>query len=181
MIIGLIIVGLLVLIAIFSYNGLVQKRMAVKNMWSNISSQLQRRYDLIPNLVNTVKGYATHEREIFENVAKLRASFQSTTSVKEMGKIEGEMSGALGRIFAVAENYPELKASQNFALLQEELIGTENKVAYSRQGYNNAVMTYNTAIQSFPGVIFAGMFGFKPEEFFEVESNEVKKAPQVSF
>jgi LemA protein len=177
----LIILAVIVVFIIFIYNGLVQKRMVVKNMWSNISTQLQRRYDLIPNLVNTVKGYATHEREIFEKVAALRSSFQATNSVKEMGRIEGEMQGFLGRLFAVAENYPDLKASQNFMMLQEELTGTENKVAYSRQGYNNAVMTYNTAIQKFPAVILAGLFGFKPEEFFEVEAEEVRKVPKVSF
>jgi LemA protein len=171
------VVGFVILI----YNGLVRKRMAVRNMWSNISTQLQRRYDLIPNLVETVKGYAAHEKEIFENVAKLRSSFQSTQSVKEMGQIEGAMQSVLGRLFAVAENYPDLKANQNFKLLQEELVGTENKVAYSRQGYNNSVMAYNAAILTFPAVIFAGMFGFRAEEFFEVESEEVRKAPKVSF
>jgi LemA protein len=176
-----IVLAVVVLFVIFIYNGLVQKSMAVKNMWSNISIQLQRRYDLIPNLVDTVKGYATHEREIFERVASLRSSFQSTNSVKEMGRIEGEMQGFLGRLFAVAENYPDLKASQNFMMLQEELTGTENKVAYSRQGYNNAVTTYNTFIQNFPVVILAGMFGFKAAEFFEVEAEEVRKAPKVSF
>lgn len=177
----LIIVGIVVLIGVLSYNGLVQKRLSVKNMWSNISTQLQRRYDLIPNLVNTVKGYASHEKEIFQKVAELRSSFQGTTSIKEMGKIEGQMQGFLGRLFAVAENYPDLKASQNFMMLQEELTSTENKVAYSRQGYNNAVMTYNAAIQKFPTVLFAGVLGFKEEEFFEVESEDIKKAPNVSF
>ncbi len=177
----LIVLAVVVLFVILIYNGLVQKRMAVKNMWSNISTQLQRRYDLIPNLVDTVKGYASHEKDIFEKVAQLRSSFQSATSVGEVGKIEGQMQSVLGRLFAVSENYPDLKASQNFMMLQEELVGTENKVAYSRQGYNNAVMTYNTSIHKFPAVIFANMFGFKEEEFFEVESEEVKEAPKVKF
>lgn len=163
------------------YNRLITLRNSVKNAWAGIETQLQRRYDLIPNLVETVKGYMAHEREVLESVTKARTAFLNADSVKETAQAENMMAGALKTLFAVSENYPELKASQNFLMLQEELAGTENKVSYARQRYNNSVMDYNTAIQKFPANIFAGMFGFKETDFFEVENEQVRQAVKVEF
>lgn len=175
------VIGILILIAVFMYNRLITLRNSVKNAWSGIETQLQRRYDLIPNLVETVKGYMAHEREVLESVTKARTAFLNADSVKETAQAENMMAGALKTLFAVSENYPELKASQNFLMLQEELAGTENKVSYARQRYNNSVMDYNTAIQKFPANIFAGMFGFKETDFFEVENVEARQAVKVKF
>lgn len=175
------VIGILILIAVFIYNRLITLRNSVKNAWSGIETQLQRRYDLIPNLVETVKGYMAHEREVLESVTKARTAFLNADSVKETAQAENMMVGALKTLFAVSENYPELKASQNFLMLQEELAGTENKVSYARQRYNNSVMDYNTAIQKFPANIFAGMFGFKETDFFEVENEQVRQAVKVEF
>ncbi|MBS3971057.1 MAG: LemA family protein [Clostridia bacterium] len=175
------VIGILILIAVFMYNRLITLRNSVKNAWAGIETQLQRRYDLIPNLVETVKGYMAHEREVLESVTKARTAFLNADSVKETAQAENMMAGALKTLFAVSENYPELKASQNFLMLQEELAGTENKVSYARQRYNNSVMDYNTAIQKFPANIFAGMFGFKETDFFEVENEQVRQAVKVEF
>lgn len=174
-------VALFVVIIIFMYNRLVSGRNAVKNAWAGIDTQLQRRYDLIPNLVETVKGYMTHERETLEKVTQARTAFMNADSVKEKAEAENMMAGALKTLFAVSENYPDLKASQNFMMLQEELAGTENKISYSRQRYNSSVMDYNNMVQQFPANIIAGMFNFHKEEFFEIENPEAKEAVKVQF
>src|SRR6267143_916642 len=177
------VVGVLLVVALWlmtTYNGLVTIRQAVKNAWAQIDVQLKRRHDLIPNLVNTVKGYAAHEKETFERVINARARATSATSAGETIKAEGELSSALARLLAVSEAYPELKANQNFIALQEELTSTENRIAYARQFYNDSVAKLNTQIQVFPTVVIAGMFGFKEEPFFEAPSEE-KGAPTVKF
>ncbi len=169
------------LLLVLIYNRLITLRNAVSNSWATIDTQLQRRYDLIPNLIETVKGYMRHEREVLESVTKARTAFLNAGSVREAAEAENMMSGALKTLFAVSENYPDLKASQNFLMVQEELAGTENKVAYARQRYNNAVMAFNTAIQKFPTNIFAGMLNFKVKDYFEIETSEARRAPKVSF
>lgn len=182
-IILLIVVVPIVLIGLFlmsAYNGLVGFRQAVKNAWAQIDVQLTRRHDLIPNIVNTVKGYAAHEKGTLEAVINARAKATSVTLPADKIKAEGELSTALGRLLAVSEAYPDLKANQNFMALQEELTSTENRVAYARQFYNDSVTKLNTAIQTFPTVVIAGMFGFKEEPFFETPTEE-KKAPIVQF
>lgn len=163
------------------YNKLVGLKNAVKNAWAGIDTQLQRRFDLIPNLMETVKGYMTHERETLESVTKARTAFMNADGVKEMAEAENMMSGALKSLFAVAESYPDLKASENFMMLQEELAGTENKIGYSRQRYNSTVMDYNNAVQKFPTNIIANMFNYKLEEFFEVDNVEARQAVKVKF
>jgi len=177
----LIIVVLLVIFVVALYNSLVTLRMRVKNAWSQIDVQLQRRFDLIPNLVETVKGYAAHESKIFEDVAKLRTAWAGATSVGEKADLNNQLSGALKTIMAVAENYPDLKASTNFSELQMELQNTENKISFSRQFYNDSVTMYNTKLQVFPSNIIAGMFGFQPDEFFKAENDEVKNPVKVDF
>jgi len=184
MLIGFIIViGLIILVVVGMYNSLITLRNRCDNGWAQIDVQLRRRYDLIPNLVETVKGYAKHEREVFERVTQARTQAINAGTVKEQGTAENMLSGALKSLFAVAENYPELKANQNFLMLQEELAGTESKVAYSRQFYNDSVMKYNTRLQVFPSNILAGMFGFKGRDYFEIgESEAAAKGPvKVSF
>ncbi len=180
-IVGIVVILIIVFIAI--YNGLVRFRNQVKNAWAQIDVQLKRRHDLIPNLVETVRGYMKHERETMEAVTKARNLAQQAASAGagERAKAEGELSSALARLLAVAENYPDLKASQNFLALQEELSSTENKISFSRQFYNDSVMKYNNQIQMFPSNIIAGMGGFKPGEFFEVAVAEEREAPKVSF
>jgi LemA protein len=165
------------------YNGLVRLRNQVKNAWAQIDVQLKRRYDLIPNLIETVKGYAKHERETLQSVTEARrlAQQMSTASVGERAKVEGELTAALGRLFAVAEAYPDLKANQNFLALQEELTSTENKVSFARQFYNDSVLRFNNQTQTFPSNIVAGMFGFKQAEFFETTTAAEREAPKVSF
>ena len=175
------VIVLLIVCVILVYNSLVRKRTTVESAWSNIDVQLQRRYDLIPNLVESVKAYAKHEKDIFERIAALRTSFQNATSPKEIETIHQEMNVAVKRLFAIAENYPDLKASQNFLMLQESLAGTENRIAYSRYNYNHSVMSYNTAIQTFPGILIVKPFGFVAKEFFEVEDSEMRDAVQVKF
>ena len=185
----LIIVLVLVLIAVGIvvgiYNGLVKLRNAVKNAWAQIDVQLKRRYDLIPNLVETVKGYKDFERETLEAVTKARnIALQASSSgagAAERGKAEGELSGALARLMVVVERYPELKANQNFLALQEELTATENKIGFSRQYYNDSVLRYNNQTQMFPSSIIASMFNFKSGEFFEVTAEAERQAPKVSF
>jgi LemA protein len=181
-----IVLGILVVlffIVVGMYNSLVGFRNQVKNAWAQIDVQLKRRYDLIPNLVETVKGYAKHERETFEMVTKARNLAQQAGSagIAERGKLEGELGMALGRLLAVAEAYPELKANQNFLALQEELTSTENKISFSRQFYNDTVLKFNNKIQMFPSNIIAGMFNFKTGEFFETTATEERQAPKVSF
>ncbi len=176
-------VALFILWVIGAFNSLVGFRNQVKNAWAQIDVQLKRRYDLIPNLVETVKGYAKHERETFEMVTKARnlAQQASSAGAAERGKLEGELGFALGRLLAVAEAYPELKANQNFLALQEELTSTENKISFSRQYYNDSVLKYNNKIQMFPSNVIAGMFSFKLGEFFEVTVAAEKEAPKVKF
>jgi LemA protein len=175
------VVALLVLFAVITYNKLVTMRNAVTNAWAGIDTQLQRRYDLIPNLMETVKGYMEHEKTVLENVTKARTAFMDAGSIKEQAAAENMMAGALKSLFAVSENYPDLKASQNFMMLQEELAGTENKISYSRERYNNSVMDYNTALQVFPNNLFVKMFNFKEADSFAVENEEARKAVKVQF
>ena len=176
--VALVLVVVLALVAL--YNRLVRFRNRVDNAWAQVDVQLRRRYDLIPNLVETVKGYAAHERETFEAVTQARARAQAAQGPAEQGAAEGILGQALGRLFAVAEDYPELQVDENFRQLQTELGETENRIAVSRQVYNDTVLTYNNAIQTVPGVFFAGPFGFTKREFFELEG-EAREAPRVAF
>lgn len=177
----LVIVILLVIAIIGMYNGLVQARIKVDNAWSQIDVQLQRRFDLIPNFVETVKGYMTHEKETFEKIAALRTSWANASSVSEKADLDNQLSTSLKTIMAVSENYPELKANQNFSELSEELRNTENKISFSRQFYNDTVTMYNTKLQVFPSNIIAGMFNFKSRDLFKVESDEARKNVKVDF
>jgi LemA protein len=172
----LLLVGLVVL-----YNRFVRLRNRVDNAWAQVEVQLKRRWDLIPNLVETVKGYAAHERETFEAVTNARAAAQQAKTPGEAAEAEGILGQALGRLFAVAEAYPELQADENFRQLQSEVAETENRVAVSRQVYNDTVLTFNNAIQTFPGVVLAGPFGFSIREFFEVEEEAEREPPKVDF
>jgi LemA protein len=176
-----VILVVLALILVGLYNRLVRYRNRVDNAWAQVEVQLKRRWDLIPNLVETVKGYAAHERGVFEAVTEARTRAQQAQSPAESAQAEGILSQALGRLFAVAEAYPDLKATQNFQELQAQLSETEDKVAVSRQVYNDTVLTYHNAIQTFPGTLFAGPFGFTKREFFEVEDEAQREAPQVTF
>ena len=177
------IVAILIIAFIAIFNGLVGLRNQVKNAWAQIDVQLKRRYDLIPNLVETVKGYMKHERETMEAVTKARNMAQQSASAGagERAKAEGELGAALGRLIAVAERYPDLKANQNFLALQEELTSTENKISFSRQFYNDTVLKLNNQIQMFPSNLVASMTGFKAAEFFETAVAEERAAPKVSF
>jgi LemA protein len=178
------VVVVLIVVWLFAiYNGLVRLRNQTKNAWSQIDVQLKRRHDLIPNLVETVKGYAAHERQTLEAVTQARNIAMGAVGkgVGEQAKAEGELSGALSRLLAVVEKYPDLKANQNFLALQEELTSTENKISFSRQYYNDSVLSYNNKIQMVPSNIVAGMFGFKVGEFFEVKDEAQREAPKVSF
>jgi LemA protein len=180
-IIGIVVV-LLFLLAM-TYNSLIRLRNQVRNAWAQIDVQLKRRHDLIPNLVETVKGYMAHERQTLEAVTNARnLALQAVgKGVGAQSKAEGELSGALSRLLAVVENYPDLKANQNFLALQEELTSTENKISFSRQFYNDSVLGYNNKIQMFPSNIVANMTGFRADEFFEVEVPTEREAPKVSF
>lgn len=177
----LIIIVAIAVMAVGIYNGLVQLRNRCENSWAQVDVQLRRRYDLIPNLVETVKGYATHEKEVFQKVTEARSSAMNAGTVKEQGQAENQLTGALKSLFAVAESYPDLKANQNFLMLQEELAGTESKIAYARQFYNDTVMKFNTKQQVFPSNIIAGMFGFKEREYFEIEEPAAREAVKVEF
>ena len=179
--IALIIIAVLVILVISMYNSLVRLRQKVKNSWSQIDVQLQRRFDLIPNLVETVKGYMEHEDEVLTKVAELRTSWANAGSVHEKAELDDQLSGALKTIMAVSENYPDLKANQNFSELQQELQNTENKISFSRQFYNDSVTMYNTKLEIVPSNIIASMFGFKPEELFKAESEEARKNVKVDF
>lgn len=180
-IVSVAVLALLAIALIVLYNRFVRLRNRVDNAWAQIEVQLKRRWDLIPNLVETVKGYAAHERETFQNVTEARAAAQRAQTPAESAQAEGFLGQALGRLLAVAEAYPELQADDNFRVLQEELAETENKIAVSRQVYNDTVLTYNNAIQTVPGVLVAGPFGFRQREFFDVEDEAQREPPQVSF
>ena len=175
-----IIILAIVLYLISGYNGLVNARNRVKNSYSQIDVQLKRRNDLIPNLVETVKGYASHEKEVFENVTKARSGLMNASNVKEVSQASNAVTQALGSLFAIAENYPELKANENFKELQLELKETEDKISYSRQFYNDAVLMYNNKCEQFPSNIIAGMFNFKEADFFEAK-NEERQTPKIKF
>jgi len=174
MVVGIIVgvvVLLIVLYVVVSYNGLVKLRNRIDNAWAQIDVQLKRRYDLIPNLVNTVKGYASHEKGTFEAVTQARANAINANGLGDQAQAENMISGALKSLFAVAEAYPDLKANQNFLELQEELSGTEGRIAYARQFYNDSVLKLNTKIQSFPSNLLANAFGFKSREYFEADDS----------
>lgn len=172
LVIVLIIVGLILIAGIAMYNGLVRANVRVQEAWSDITVQLKRRYDLIPNLVNTVKGYASHEKEVFEKVTEARSSAMNAQGVAETAQAENQFQAALKSLFAVAEAYPDLKANENFLSLQAELVDTEDKIQAARRFYNGAARDLNIKIQSFPTNIFAGMLGFKIREFFELTNAE---------
>jgi LemA protein len=181
LIVVIVVVVLLLVWAVLLYNGLVQKRNRVDNAWAQVEVQLKRRHDLVPNLVETVKGYAAHERGTFDAVTQARASATAAQGPAQSSAAEGVLGQALGRLFAVAEAYPDLKASQNFLDLQAQLRDTEDKIAISRQVYNDTVLTFDNAIQVFPAVLIAGALGFSKREFFELEDAAERSAPQVSF
>jgi len=183
-IILLIIVGVLVLFVLFVigiYNALIRLRNQVDNAWSQIDVQLKRRHDLIPNLVETAKGYMKHERETFEAITQARSQAMGAKTVSEASKAEGMLGEALSKFMLVVENYPDLKANQNFLNVQEELTGTENRIAFSRQNYNDQVLSYNNKIQMFPSNIIAGMFAFGKRDFFEVQIAAEREVPKVNF
>ncbi len=180
LIIVIVVVVLLGIYVWITYNGLVSLRNRIENAWAQIDVQLKRRYELIPNLVETVKGYASHEKETLDRVIQARNMAQNATGAQEQAQAENVISGALKSIFALSEAYPDLKANQNFLSLQEELSGTEGRIAYARQFYNDSVFRYNTKIQSFPAVIIAGMLKFNEREYFEAEE-ESRGPVQVDF
>lgn len=177
----LAIILVLILVVVNAYNNLVRARQKVRNSLSQIDVQLQRRFDLIPNLVETVKGYMNHENDVLIKVAELRTSWAGTKSAVEKAQIDNELSGVLKTIMAVSENYPELKANQNFAELQGELKNTEDKISFARQFYNDTVTKYNTQLEVFPSNIFASMFGFKAEDLYKAESEEARKNIKIDF
>ncbi len=183
-------IGILIFLAVIAilvfwvfglYNKLVAGRNAVKNAWSQIEVQLKRRHDLIPNLVETAKGYMKHERETLEAVIQARNMAMNAQGAAAAGKAEGMLAGALKSLFALSESYPDLKANQNFLALQEELTSTENKISFARQAYNDATMQYNNKVEMVPTNIIAGMFNFKKEAFFEIDVPEEREVPKVSF
>ena len=178
-ILAIVVVAIIYVISV--YNNLKTIENRVENAWSQIDVQLQRRFDLIPNFVETVKGYMNHESQTFEKIASLRTSWANTQSVSEKANIDNQLSGALKTIMAVSENYPELKANQNFSDLSEELRNTENKISFSRQFYNDTVTKFNTKLELFPSNIIAGMFGFKQKDLFTAESDEARKNVKVDF
>ena len=179
--IAILIIALLVIAVVGMYNSLVKLRLKVRNSWSQIDVQLQRRFDLIPNLIETVKGYMKHEADVLSKVSELRSSWANATSVGQKAQLDNQLSETLKTIMAVSENYPDLKASQNFSQLQQELQNTENKISFSRQFYNDSVTLYNTKLEVVPSNIIASIFGFKPEEFFKAESEEARKNVKVDF
>ncbi len=174
-------VVLIVFWAVGLYNTLVRLRKRCDNGWAQIDVQLKRRYDLIPNLVETAKGYLKHEREVLENVTKARQQAIDVSGVKNQAQAENFLSQTLRSLFAVVENYPDLKANQNMLAVQEELVSTENKISFARQHYNDTVMSYNTRTEIFPSSIVAGMFGFEGRDFFELEEESQLEAPRVDF
>ena len=177
-----IFLGILILFAVYvvySYNRLIAMRNMIDTAYSNIDTLLQKRFDLVPNLVSTVKGYMKHERELLEAVTRARSDWMNASTIKENAGADNVAARALKSIFAVAENYPDLKANKNFLLLQEELVGIENKIAYARQRYNRTVLDLNNAVQQFPTNLMAQFFGFQTREFFEVESENMREAPHL--
>lgn len=179
-----VVIGVPLLIALWAigvYNGLVLARNQVKNAWAQIDVQLKRRHDLIPNLVETAKGYMKHERETLENITKARNLAVQPHGVADQAKAETELTRAMSNFFVVVENYPDLKANTNFLQIQEELTSTENKIGFSRQYFNDTTMKFNTQVEQFPANVIAGMFNFKPGEFFEIEEAAQREAPKVSF
>lgn len=180
-IILIIVVVLVVTFFISNYNSLVRLRNQVKNAWSQIDVQLKRRHNLIPNLVEAVKGYMTHENETLENITKARAGAVEASSISDKAKAESELGGALGKFNLVVENYPDLKANQNFLALQEELTSTENKISFARQNYNDQVLFFNNKTEMFPSSIIAGMFNFVKAEFFELTNEAERAVPKVKF
>ena len=179
---GLGVVALVLVIWLIAiYNGLVGLRNRVKNAWSQIDVQLKRRHDLIPNLIETAKGYMKHENQTLENITKARNLAQNASGPAEQGKAEAGLSQAMSNFFVVVENYPDLKANENFLKLQEELTSTENKIGFARQFYNDETMQFNNKIEMFPSNIIAGMFNFKQSEFFEIEVEAEREVPKVSF
>ena len=177
----ILIILVILVVFVLIYNGLVSLRNRVHNAWSQIDVQLQRRFDLIPNLVETVKGYMAHEESVLTKVTELRTSWANATTVSKKAELDGELTGALKTIMSVSENYPDLQASKNFSELQEELRSTEDKIAYARQFYNDSVTRYNTKIQTIPTNIIASIFNFKAEELFEVASSEARQNVKVDF
>lgn len=183
-IIILSIAGVLILALIFMYNSLVSRRVETQNAFSQIDVQLRRRYDLIPNLVETVKGYATHEKETLERVIQARNAAMTATNVADKSAAENQLTGTLKSLFALAESYPDLKANQNFLALQEELSTTENRIGFARQHYNDVVSQYNESLMKFPSNLVAGLFGFRAADFFQLDAAEaaaVRQAPKVKF
>ena len=181
--VGIIVVAVLLIIVVIgvtNYNGLVNKEENINNKLSNISVQLERRADLIPNLVNTVKGYTTHENEVIESITSAREKLMSANTAKDMADANNELTNALNNLFVIVENYPDLKSNENFINLQDELAGTENRIAVSRNDYNSAVGEYNKSIKRFPGNIFASIFGFEKKDYFEVSEGK-DEVPEVSF
>lgn len=176
-----VLLALVVVWFIFAYNGFIRVRNRVREAWSDINVQLKRRHDLIPNLVNTVKGYMSHEQKVFESVSEARSRAMGAQSKEDLAQAENQLSQTLKTLFAVSENYPELKANANFLELQRELADTENKIQAARRFYNGMVMEMNTRVQSFPSNLIAGIFGFKQEEFFALETEEEGKPIEVSF
>ncbi|MCC6220174.1 MAG: LemA family protein [Deltaproteobacteria bacterium] len=184
--IPIVVIAVLIIYVISAYNGLVSKRVRTENAWSQIDVQLKRRYDLIPNLVETVKGYASHERGTLEAVIQARNMAMQSANAGEASRasLENALSGTLKSLFALSESYPDLKANENFKSLQEELSSTENRISFARQHYNDSVGGYVTALQAFPSNIIGNIFGFKPREFFELDADQAKQAkepPKVSF
>jgi LemA protein len=180
----LAVIAVIALFLVATYNRLVTLRQRVREAWSDIDVQLKRRYDLIPNLVETVKGYAAHEKTVFENVTNARSNAiaaGATGSPEQRAQAENVLTGALRSVFAVAENYPQLQASQNFRDLQEQLTATEDKIAFARRFYNGNVRDYNTSLQTFPTTVLAGMFGFTSEQYFELADAKEREVPKVSF
>ena len=181
LIIGLVVIALIVIFLISLYNGIVQLKVRADSAWSDIDVQLKRRHDLIPNIVETVKGYAAHEKGTFENISKWRSAAMSATGPADRAQAENQLTGALRQLFAVAEAYPELKASEQFTGLQNSLQEVENAIQNARRYYNAVVRDYNTKIQTFPGNVFAGMMGFQQRQFFELDAPAEREAPQVKF
>lgn len=174
------IVALVIITGMSSYNGLVSMNESVNGQWSQVENQLQRRADLIPNLVNTVKGYAAHEQQVIQSVTDARAKLIGAQGPADKAEANTELTSALSRLLVVVENYPNLKADQNFRALQDELAGTENRIATARMDYNNSVQTYNAKVRTFPTNLFAGILGFTPREYFQAQAG-AEQAPQVQF
>jgi LemA protein len=184
LIVVLVIIGVIVLLGLVlvgMYNGLVRSRLQVREAWSSIDIQLKRRSSLIPNLIETVRGYAAHEREVLENVTRARSQLDNAANAQQAAQANNMLTQALRSLFAVAEAYPDLKANENFMELQRELTDTEDKIAYARQFYNRNVLSYNTKTATVPTVFIAGMFGFTPEQFFEVEDEAIREDVRVDF